>query len=93
MPSDKKRINLTVPDAVYERLQAYKEKNGLTNDATVCLQLIVRQLNADQNSEAILKLIQSMSFDQLAELSKEGYTELQQALKQQTGTALSKGNE
>ncbi len=80
MPSDKKRINLPVPDAVYERLQAYKEKNGLTNDATVCLQLIVRQLNADENSEAILKLIQGMSFDQMAALSKEGYIELQKEL-------------
>ena len=27
MPSDKKRINLTVPDALYERLQAFKAKN------------------------------------------------------------------
>ncbi len=84
MPSDKKRINLTVPDAVYERLQTYKKKNGLTNDATVCLQLIVRQLNADENSEAIFKLIQGMSFDQLAALSKEGYTELQKELEQKT---------
>lgn len=88
MPSDKKRINLTVPDAVYERLQAYKEKNGLTNDATVCLQLIVRQLNADEHSEAILKLIQGMSFDQLAALSKEGYIELQKELGMQAKPGL-----
>lgn len=44
MPSDKKRINLTVPDAVYQQLQVYKESNGLTNDATACLQLIVQRL-------------------------------------------------
>ena len=27
MPSDKKRINLTIPDEIYERLQAYKNRN------------------------------------------------------------------
>lgn len=89
MPSDKKRINLTVPDAIYERLQAYKEKNGLTNDATVCLQLIVRQLNADEHSETIFKLIQGMSVDQLAALSKEGYIELQKELGKQVKPSLS----
>lgn len=88
MPSDKKRINLTVPDAIYERLQAYKVKNGLTNDATVCLQLIVRQLNADESSEALFKLVQGMSFDQMAELSKEGYQELQKELRQKNQTGL-----
>lgn len=88
MPSDKKRINLTVPDAIYERLQAYKVKNGLTNDATVCLQLIVRQLNADESSEALFKLVQGMSFDQMAELSKEGYHELQEELKRRNQAGL-----
>lgn len=88
MPSDKKRINLTVPDAIYERLQAYKAKNGLTNDATVCLQLIVRQLNADENSEALFKLVQGLFFEQMAELSKEGYQELQKELRQKNQTGL-----
>ena len=46
MPSDKKRINLTIPDEIYERLQAYKNETGIVNDATACLQLIVQQLNA-----------------------------------------------
>ena len=38
MPSDKKRINLTIPDEIYERLQAYKNETGIVNDATACLQ-------------------------------------------------------
>ena len=87
MPSDKKRINLTVPDDLYDRLQRYKARNGLSSDATVCLQLIVRQLNADENSEAIFKLVQGMSFDQLAALSKDGYNELQEGLRQRDRAA------
>lgn len=85
MPSDKKRINLTVPDEIYDRLQTYKEKNGITNDASACLQLIVQQLKAQENGELMLKLIQNSSVDQLMQMSKEGFTyakdELQKGLK------------
>jgi hypothetical protein len=49
MPSDKKRINLTVPDEVYQAIQAFKAENGLYSDATACMQLLVLQLNAVQN--------------------------------------------
>ena len=49
MPSDKKRINLTIPDNIYQQLQTFKADNGITNDATACLQLIVQQLNAQEN--------------------------------------------
>ena len=41
MPTDKKRINLSIPEEVYERLAKYKKKNGITSDAGACLQLIV----------------------------------------------------
>ena len=44
MPSDKKRINLTIPDELYVRLQAYKNEQGISSDARACLQLIVQQL-------------------------------------------------
>ena len=30
MPSDKKRINLTIPDELYVRLQAYKNEQGIS---------------------------------------------------------------
>ena len=46
MPSEKKRINLTVSDEVYEKLQQYKDENGLQNDATACLHLMVLQLKS-----------------------------------------------
>ena len=72
MPSDKKRINLTVPDEIYEKLQRYKEENGLTNDATACLQLIVQQLKAQENSKRMMKLLETMSTEQFLKLSGEG---------------------
>ena len=73
MPSTKKRINLTVPDSVYEQLQVYKEQNGLSNDATACLQLIVQQLKAQEESRLMKQIMQKFSADQLLRLSKEGY--------------------
>ena len=48
MPSDKKRINLTVPDEVYQRLQVYMARNGIYRDATACIQLIILQLNVEE---------------------------------------------
>ena len=45
MSSDKKRINLTVPDELYARLQAYGKETGALTDAGACLQLIVQRLN------------------------------------------------
>ena len=41
MPSDKKRINLTVTDELYARIQEYKKEHGVSGDASACLQLIV----------------------------------------------------
>ncbi len=73
MPSTKKRINLTVPDSVYEQLQVYKEQNGLSNDATACLQLIVQQLKAQEEGKLMKQIMQRFSADQLLRLSKEGY--------------------
>lgn len=73
MPSTKKRINLTVPDSVYEQLQVYKEQNGLSNDATACLQLIVQQLRAQEENKLMKQIMQRFSADQLLRLSKEGY--------------------
>ena len=74
MPSDKKRINLTVPDDVYDKLQTYKEKNGITNDASACLQLIVQQLKGQENMEIMMKFVQNSSLDQLKKISDEGLT-------------------
>ncbi len=51
MPTDKKRINLTVPNEVYARLQKYKAEKPFFGDATACLSLIVQALNYDEYRE------------------------------------------
>lgn len=80
MPSDKKRVNLTIPDEIYERLQRYKARIGATNDAGVCLQLIVQQLNACDTSDALVKVVQSMTMEQLAQLSLDGMATVKETL-------------
>lgn len=74
MPSDKKRINLTIPDELYARLQAYKNEQGISSDASACLQLIVQQLNGLEQSKAMLRLINNCSVEQLNKLSMDGLT-------------------
>lgn len=74
MPSDKKRINLTIPDELYVRLQAYKNEQGISSDASACLQLIVQQLNGLEQSKAMLRLVNNCSVEQLNKLSMEGLT-------------------
>ena len=77
MPSDKKRINLTIPDEVYERLQAYKNESGIVNDATACLQLIVQQLKAYENNKVIMNFLQKSTLEQLQQAANEGAAQLQ----------------
>ena len=77
MPSDKKRINLTIPDEVYERLQAYKNESGIVNDATACLQLIVQQLKAHEDNKAIMHYLTNSSIEQLQQAANEGAAQLQ----------------
>lgn len=76
MPSDKKRINLTVPDEIYERLQNYKAEFGIASDATACLQLITQQLKANETNQALLKLLQNSTVGQLQQMANEGLTEI-----------------
>ena len=78
MPSDKKRINLTIPDEIYERLQAYKNETGIVNDATACLQLIVQQLNAHANNKAVLHFLQNSTLEQLQQAANEGAAQVQE---------------
>lgn len=80
MPSDKKRVNLTISDDVYKRLQVYKYRMGITNDATACYQLIVQQLKSQEDSETVLKILRECSVEQLLQYSKEGLTELKSQL-------------
>lgn len=74
MPSDKKRVNLTIPDELYVRLQSYKHEQGISSDASACLQLIVQQLNGLEQSKAMLRLISNCSVEQLTKISMDGLT-------------------
>ncbi|NCB50250.1 MAG: hypothetical protein EOM54_00005 [Clostridia bacterium] len=73
MPTTNKRVNLTMTDEVYEKLQKYKEKSSIMSDATACLQLVVLQLRAQENTDQMLKVIQGLSMEQLNDLSKDGF--------------------
>ena len=78
MPTKNKRVNLAIPDAVYERLLKYKEKNGITSDAGACLMLIIRQLDAIEESEKMMDMISRFSIDELQKLSTLGLAMIQQ---------------
>lgn len=82
MPSTKKRINLTVPDAIYEQLQEYKEVNGIANDAGACLQLIVQQLKSQEQSRMMIKAFMAMSADEIADISADGAKAIREMLAQ-----------
>lgn len=79
MPSTKRRINLTISDELYDRIQDYKTRFGISNDAGACLQLIVQQLNNLEQAEAMIKFINSSTLEQLSEISNEGFQAIKQA--------------
>ncbi len=76
MPTTNKRVNLTIPDALYERIQAYKTKNGISSDAGACLQLITRQLDGLENAEKMLEMVSRFSVDELKLISDLGAKEM-----------------
>lgn len=72
MPTTNKRINLTVPEHIYNRLENYKAKNGITTDAAACLQLIVRQLDGIENTERMMEMAMRFKPEELERLSSIG---------------------
>lgn len=78
MPTMKKRVNLALSDDVYERLQIYKEKNGISSDAGACVMLIIRQLDAIQETEQMMQLVSRFSKEELHKLSEIGLSMIKQ---------------
>lgn len=76
MPSTNKRVNLTLTNEVYEKLQKYKRNNGILSDATACLQLVVQKLNEQDNAEEVKRLMRELSPEQIFEMSKMGLSEM-----------------
>ena len=73
MPTKNKRINLTVPEPLYEKIQAFKDENGITSDASACIQLVSAQLRALENSKAMLEAMRKLTPEQLMDISREGF--------------------
>jgi len=78
MPTKNKRINLTVPEPLYEKILAFREENGIASDASACIQLISAQLRGQENMKVMLQAMQQYSPDQLMQLTKEGYDALRE---------------
>lgn len=76
MPTTNKRINITVPDHIYERIESYKTKNGISSDAAACLQLIVRQLDGMDNAERMMQMVMRFTPEELQEISNLGRQEV-----------------
>lgn len=72
MPSKNKRINLTVPDDIYQRIVTYKNENGILNDTSACYQLMIQQLNAYEQSKAMMELIKKVPLEELQKISNDG---------------------
>lgn len=73
MPSTKKRINLTVPDGVYQQLKAYMDTQGIDSDATACLMLVRQQLQAQENGKMMINFFRQTSVEQFAQNATEGF--------------------
>ena len=69
MPTEKKRINLTLPDEIYSRLQVYRNRYGISSDAGACLQLIVRQLDNIENGERMLQMVSRFTEEELQQMT------------------------
>ena len=75
MPTTNKRINLTVPDVLYEKIQAYKDENGIQSDASACIQLISAQLRGLENTKQMLDAMRQFKPDELKALADIGLSE------------------
>ena len=73
MPTNNKRINLTVPEPLYKKIVAFREESGITSDASACIQLISAQLRSLENSKVMLEAMRKLTPEQLMDITKEGF--------------------
>ena len=78
MPTTNKRINITVPEVLYTRIQLYKEKNGITSDAAACIHLIKRQLDGIEETEKMLEFMNKIPIEDLKKISDIGLESFKQ---------------
>ena len=73
MPTKNKRINLTIPEDLYEEIQKFKQEYFIASDSSACLQLIKGRLKGLEDSKAVILAMQKMSPEDLENISKEGF--------------------
>ena len=83
MPTEKKRINLTLPDEIYSRLQIYRSKYGIASDAGACLQLIVRQLDSIETGERMMQMVSRFTEEELLQMSSMSIPVVKQLIESQ----------
>ena len=76
MPTEKKRVNLTIPEDVYERIVSFRQKNGIPSDAGACLQLIQRQLDSIEQMEEMMKMVRQFTPEDLKIINDIGMSQL-----------------
>lgn len=76
MPTEKKRVNLTIPEDVYERIASFRKKNSIPSDAGACLQLIQRQLDNIDQTEEMMKMVRQFTPDDLRKINDIGMNQL-----------------
>lgn len=76
MPTEKKRVNLTIPEEVYERIVNFRKKNSIPSDAGACLMLIQRQLDNIDQTEDMMKMVRQFTPDDLRKISDIGMSQL-----------------
>ena len=76
MPTEKKRVNLTIPEDVYERIVNFRKKNGIPSDAGACLQLIQRQLDSIEQMEEMMKMVRQFTPEDLKMINDIGMSQL-----------------
>lgn len=77
MPTKNKRVNLTIPDVLYEKILEFKEENGISSDASACIQLINAQLRSLENTKTMLQAMKRLTPEQLEQIGKEGFKTMQ----------------
>lgn len=76
MPTNNKRINLSVPEEIYNRIQNYRKRFAIPSDAGACLQLIVRQLDNIDKSDELMELVSRFKPEELKTIAGMGIDSL-----------------
>lgn len=82
MPTTNKRINLSVPDDLYEKIAAYRDENFLPSDAAVCIQLIQQQFRIIENKRKILDFITYADPKDISRMKPKEWSKIQKVLQE-----------